>query len=231
MAGVYEHIRLDKNQPFYYGIFEDKYRPFEKTRRNNLWDKIVAKTDYKINIIKEGLTWEEACQMERDLIKQYGRIDKGTGILTNLTDGGDGTVGLIRSEEHSNKISKSLTGRKLSEEHKKKVGIGKIGTKDSEDTIHKKSDAKKGKKPNNYGKKRSTNAITGTTKSLYGNQYAAGENNSKTTLTTEDVIYIKKMWKSDCLINNSKSLAEKFNISVNSVWSIATNRRWKHVQT
>ena len=227
MAGVYEHIRLDKNEPFYYGIFEHKYRPFEKTRRNNLWDKIVTKTNYKINIIKEGLTWEEACQMERDLIKQYGRIDKGTGILTNLTDGGDGTVGLIRTEEHRNKISKSLTGLIRSEESKLKQGISRTGMKDSEDTIRKKSYVKKCKKPNNYGKKYKSENIS---KCLIGNQDAAGESNHKTTLSTEDVIYIKKMWKSDCPINNSKSLALKFNISINSVWSIATNRRWKHVQ-
>jgi hypothetical protein len=227
MAGVYEHIRLDKNEPFYYGIFEDKYRPFERTRRNNLWNKIVAKTPYEVKILKEGLTWEEACQMERDLIKKYGRIDQGTGILTNLTDGGDGTVGLTRTEEHCNKISKSLTGLIRSEESKLKQSFSRKGTNDTEETRVKKSNAKKGKKPNNFGKKYKSENIS---KRLIGNQYAAGENNGKTKLTTEDVIFIKKMWKSDCPINNSKSLAEKFNISINSVWSIATNKRWKHIQ-
>ena len=230
MAGLYKHIRLDKNEPFYIGIFEDKRRPFEKSRRNNLWDKIVAKTNYKVEIIEEGLTWEEVCQMEKDLIKKYGRIDKGTGILTNLTDGGDGAVGLIRSEEHCNKISESLTGRKLTEEHKKNTSEGRMGIKDSQETKSKKSLIKKGKKPNNFGKKRSASAIEGTTKTLYGNQYAAGENNHKSKLKTEDVIFIKKMWKSDCPIYGSDALAKKYNISSNSVWSIATNRRWKHVQ-
>jgi hypothetical protein len=159
MAGVYEHIRLDKNQPFYYGIFKKEYRPFEKTRRNNLWDKIVAKTDYKINIIKEGLTWEEACQMERDLIKQYGRIDKGTGILANLTDGGDGTVGLIRTEEHTKKISESQKGKTYSKETKEKIALGMMeyakingpwnkGKKTSDETKRKLSEAKKGKTGN-----------------------------------------------------------------------------------
>jgi len=226
MAGVYIHIRKDKNEPFYVGIYENKYRPFEKTRRNDIWDKIVSKTEFDIKIIREGLTWDEACQMERDLIKQYGRINLNTGILANLTDGGDGAVGLIRTEEHIRKISESLTGRKLSDDHKKNVSLGSIGKKLSEDTKHKQSIVKKGKKPNNYGKKYKSENIS---KCLIGNQYASGESNHKTTLTTEDVIFIKKNWHPDSSEFNSMTLSKKFNISSQSVWAIATNRRWKHV--
>jgi hypothetical protein len=179
MAGVYTHIRKDKNKPFYHGIFEDPYRPFEKSRRNSIWDKIVSKTEYEVIILAENLTWEEACQMERELIRRDGRIDMGNGCLANMTDGGDGAVGLIRTEEHCNKISKSLTGKIRSEESKDKQSITRTGFKDSDETKIKKSFAKKGKKPNNFGKKRSQSAIEGTTKSLFGNQYAAGEKNSK----------------------------------------------------
>jgi hypothetical protein len=229
MAGVYKHIRKDKNEPFYFGIFKNQYRPYEKSRRNDIWDKIVAKTEYEVQIIKEGLTWEEACQMEKDLINEYGRIDKGTGILANLTDGGDGAVGLIRTEEHCKKISESLTGRQLSEEHKKNTSEGRKGIKDSKETKIKKSIAKKGNKPNNYGKPRSQSAINGTTKTLYGNTYSAGENNHKTNITNEIAIYIKTNWKSKCLVNGTKSLSQKFGISENSVWAIATNKRWIHV--
>lgn len=180
MAGVYKHIRKDTNKPFYFGIFENQYRPYEKSRRNDIWDKIVAKTDYEVQIIKEGLTWEEACQMERDLIKEYGRIDKGTGILANLTDGGDGTVGLVRTEEHCDKISKALKGRKLSQDSKDKVSQTLKeyfksnenpwkGKKHSEETKQKLSNSHKGKPANpnsisamvkaNKGKKRSPETI------------------------------------------------------------------------
>jgi hypothetical protein len=229
MAGVYIHIRKDKNEPFYVGIYENKYRPFEKTRRNDIWDKIVSKTEFDIKIIREGLTWDEACQMERDLIKQYGRINLNTGILANLTDGGDGAVGLIRTEEHCNKISESLTGKIRTEESKSKQGKSRTGLKDSDETKLKKSLAKKGKRPNNFGKNRSQSAIEGTRKSLFGNLHAAGEKNSKTNLTTDDVIYIKKNWDPDSTEFNSKILSQKFNISMTSVWAIATNRRWRHV--
>lgn len=230
MAGVYEHFRLDKKEPFYFGIFKNKFRPFEKARRNGIWDKIVSKTKYDVKIIKEGLTWEAACQMERDLIKQYGRIDKGNGILANLTDGGDGAVGLIRTEEHSRKISESLSGKVRSEESIKKQSESRRGLKDSEITKSKKSLAKKGKKPNNYGKKMPDSHRLNISERNKGNKYAAGENNGKTTLTLNDVIFIKKMWNPNCPINNSKQLAKKYNISVISVWAIATNRRWSHVK-
>jgi hypothetical protein len=159
MAGVYTHIRKDKNEPFYHGIFEDPYRPFEKSRRNSIWDKIVSKTEYEVVILKENLTWEDACQMEKELIQRDGRIDLGTGCLANMTDGGDGAVGLIRTEEHSRKISESQKGKIVSEETKSKVSEGlkkyfqdnpgiQKGRTVSEDTRKKLSKAKKGQPAN-----------------------------------------------------------------------------------
>jgi hypothetical protein len=44
------------------------------------------------------------------LIDFWGRKDNGTGILRNLTDGGEGCSGAILSEETKKKISKSLQG-------------------------------------------------------------------------------------------------------------------------
>ena len=43
-------------------------------------------------------------------IKLYGRINKKTGILTNLTDGGDGCLGLIVSEKNKKKHSLRMSG-------------------------------------------------------------------------------------------------------------------------
>ena len=42
------------------------------------------------------------------MIRRYGRKDNETGILRNLTDGGEGAPGVIRSEENRKKISKSV---------------------------------------------------------------------------------------------------------------------------
>lgn len=63
MYYLYRHIRLDKNEPFYIGIgtiqiIENKYhyysRSKEKSNRNIIWNRIVAKTKYKIDILLES---------------------------------------------------------------------------------------------------------------------------------------------------------------------------------
>lgn len=115
MAYVYRHIRLDKNEPFYIGIGSDFIykRANEKARRSNLWKKIIAKTDYDIEILFDDITYDEAKIKEIEFIKLYGRIDIGNGTLTNLTDGGDGSMN--PSKEARLKMSKAHKGRKNSD--------------------------------------------------------------------------------------------------------------------
>lgn len=125
MAYVYRHIRLDKNIPFYIGIGNDNsfIRANEKSRRNNIWNKIVSKSDYEVEIIFDNVDWDFACEKEKELIKLYGRIDLGNGSLSNLTDGGEGAKNRIyvTSEETKKKISLAHKGKKLSESTKLKL--------------------------------------------------------------------------------------------------------------
>lgn len=126
---VYRHRRLDTNQVFYVGIGKSKYRANQKgNRRSDLWNKIVNKTDYIIEIVAEVESWELACELEELLIQEYGRINLGAGTLANLTDGGEGAVGRILTEDHKSKISKTLIGHKHSEETIKKISESKKGT-------------------------------------------------------------------------------------------------------
>jgi hypothetical protein len=148
---LYRHIRLDKNEVFYIGIGYKKdgkrhQRPQRKSGRNNLWNKITNKTDWKWEIMIDDLTLSEAQEKEKEFIKLYGRINLKTGTLSNLTDGGEGTEGLKLSdevrhklsliprksgwnhtEETKNKISKSCIGRKLSDEVKQKISQSHCG--------------------------------------------------------------------------------------------------------
>ena len=57
--------------------------------------------------------WEDALSEETRLIAYYGRIDIGTGILTNNTNGGEGTRGIVRviSEETRRKMSEGQRRR------------------------------------------------------------------------------------------------------------------------
>ncbi len=152
MAYVYRHIRLDKNEVFYIGIGSDDYfyRAKSKKNRNKHWKNIVNNTDYKIEIILDNLTKEEACKKEIEFIKLYGRNNLQKGSLCNLTDGGDGIKGHIFSEETKQKIRKKLKGIKLSEHHKANISKGQIGSKRTIETRKKMSE--KTKEAYNNGK-------------------------------------------------------------------------------
>lgn len=95
MYCVYTHIRLDNKQIFYVGIGNHK-RAYDKSSRNNHWKHIVNKCGYSVSIVVDDLSWQEACSWEKYLIGLYGRRDKNTGSLVNMTDGGEGTVGSPR---------------------------------------------------------------------------------------------------------------------------------------
>lgn len=148
---LYRHIRLDKNEPFYIGIGNDR-RPYTKSNRNSVWKSIVSKTDYRVDILFDDLTLEEANEKEKEFILLYGRIDLGTGTLCNLTSGGQitqhseetrkkiskrhkGRKGRPLSEEHKNKLIEVNTGRVVSEETKKKISLSNKGRKNSDEAI------------------------------------------------------------------------------------------------
>jgi hypothetical protein len=161
---TYAYLREDRT-PYYIG----------KGKGRRLYDKgkgEVGKPKDKSRIIylKQNLTEEEAFRHEIYMIAVFGRIDLGTGILRNLTGGGDGSSGYIHNEEALKKISDAMKGKSahnkgkspseetkrklseahkgktLSEEHKRKLSVMGKGKTFSEQTRRKLSEAKKGKK-------------------------------------------------------------------------------------
>jgi len=124
-------------------------RPSRKDGRNIWWHRTVEKHgSYKIDIVENMLTNEEAIELEMFLISEAK--DAGWN-LCNLTDGGEGLRGFNHSEESRQKMKisnkgKAPKGHKLSEEHKAKLSLAKKGKRLSEE--HKKilSEAQKGRK-------------------------------------------------------------------------------------
>jgi hypothetical protein len=104
---------LDTNEIFYVGMGSNK-RATSLNNRNELWKRIVNKTEYVVEIVSENLTWEDACELECLLIKEYGRLDDKTGKLCNFTNGGDGSVGIVRSQKTRKLLSDALKNRKFS---------------------------------------------------------------------------------------------------------------------
>ena len=122
-AYVYTHTRLDNNEVFYVGIgTQDKYKRASRVHyRTNYWNNIVKKCGWKVDIVFDNLSWEDACKKEKELILKYGRIDLGTGTLVNLTDGGDGNFGRKASKETRQKMSNKKKGVPLSQKHKDNI--------------------------------------------------------------------------------------------------------------
>jgi hypothetical protein len=139
MAYLYRHIRIDKNLPFYVGIgSDDKFgRAHDKHRRNKKWFNIVAKTDYKVQIVLMDISLDEAKEKEIEFIKLYGRSDKGEGTLCNLTDGGEGNPGRIVTDEWRKNKSIEQKGRLKSEEFKQKRRVYMTGKQMPLETIEK----------------------------------------------------------------------------------------------
>jgi len=104
---VYAYLR-ENGTPYYIGKGKGK-RAYRKGDREIL----PPNNRDKIKIILQNLTEEQAFSNERDFILFYGRKDNNTGILRNLTDGGEGASGRKLSEETKNKMRKSSKDLRL----------------------------------------------------------------------------------------------------------------------
>lgn len=162
MPYVYRHIRLDKNEPFYIGIGSDSNykRAYCIQKRNNIWYKIVKKSLYEVEILLDNLTWNHACIKEKEFIKLYGRKNLKTGILSNLTDGGEVVLGLKFTDDSRIKMSFAQKNKKpISEKTrinmrkatlKRDSGAYLRGKKQSEETKLKRSQSLIGVKKIKY---------------------------------------------------------------------------------
>lgn len=117
MSYVYIHTRLDTNEIFYIGISSNnnngKYtRAFSQKRRGKFWKDLTKNILYKVDIIFDNLTWEDACSKEIELINKYGRRDLSLGTLVNLTNGGDGVNGYQHNDERILKLKINAIGGK-----------------------------------------------------------------------------------------------------------------------
>jgi hypothetical protein len=150
MAYVYTHTRLDKNEVFYVGIGSDSKGKYTRSKRTDnrsvYWKQVYSKTKISIEIVSDNISWKNACEIESYLIMFFGRKDLCKGSLVNLTNGGDGAFGAIRSPETRERIRISSTGRKQSKEQIEKRRLSRIGYKASAETIEKMRLSQMGKK-------------------------------------------------------------------------------------
>jgi hypothetical protein len=149
MAIVYEHIRNDTNEVFYVGMGEEEKRAFSKHGRNPHWKNIVNKVGYTVNIVYKDIEHKEAKKIEILLIEKYGRKNLGIGNLVNMTDGGEGALGHIVSDDIRQKLSEAGKGKKQSSEtiaKRVEKTLGKTRSKEARQKMSEGSKCRKGVK-------------------------------------------------------------------------------------
>jgi len=114
---TYAFMRKD-GTPYYIGKGRDR----RWKRGHNVFVPPVE----RVLFLKTGLVEEDAFRHEIYMIAVLGRKDVGTGILRNITDGGEGLSGYVFSDESKAKISSALTGR-LYPERGQKISVALTG--------------------------------------------------------------------------------------------------------
>ena len=154
---VYAYLRKD-GTPYYIG--KGKGRRITATHNVS-----VPKNKSDIVFLECNLTEIGALALERRMIAWYGRKDLGTGILRNLTDGGEGASGAIRSDRHKQIL--------------REMKLGKSRSADTIEKIKNNTPRLTGEKNGMYGKTHSQNTLDKIRQKATGKKYSSETNAKK----------------------------------------------------
>jgi predicted GIY-YIG superfamily endonuclease len=106
----YKSGKLDEGL-FYIGVTKNirtRYSSHKSKKSNPIKKSYIKKYGFQIKVLYEFNSYEDALERETFLIRWFGRIADGSGILANI---------LIEQED----ISKSNIGKKFSSEHRSRM--------------------------------------------------------------------------------------------------------------
>jgi group I intron endonuclease len=176
-----------------------------------------GKENFDISVIEECESEEKALEREMFWIAEYKtNICKyGNQFGYNLTDGGEGISGNVRSPESRKKMSEASRGRPKSEFHKEQLRLAKVGAKLSPE--HKANIGKAGigrKQPESAKLKLSINHT--------------GENNPQAVLNEQKVREIRILFVENTLSN--KEISVKYGVAPRTIRDIKNGISWRHVK-
>lgn len=215
--GKYQYKNFEfEFEPFYVGLGKKKridrhieYAKYKerkneyKTLKDNIILKILKNEKDPIRFkLYENITLESAIRLEKCLIKLIGRRDKKLGTLSNLTDGGEGTIGKIYTDielEKRREISKKLwkdgvfNNRNINGENN--GFYNKIHSNDTKNKIKNTiGDSRKGEKNANYGRKwTEEQRILASNRQKENHSHLLGENNPTKRPEVRKNISLSKM--------------------------------------
>lgn len=177
--------------------------------------------NFSIEIIEKNIDESFILDRERYWIDHFkSNVSKfGNDFGYNLTDGGEGTSGLLWSEDSKNKIRGEKNhnfDKNISQSMKENnpdifVGInnGFYGKKHSEETIF----FLKNREISDEQRRKSSEGTR-------------GSNSPFAKLTEENVLIIRKMFSEG---NSQANIAKLFNVKRNTINQIVHRKRWTHI--
>ena len=135
---VYEHLKADTGEVFYVGKGCRK-RAKDKDNRSKYWSNIINKHGFKVRYVVKNVDEEFAFFVEEERIDQLKRL----GVkLCNLTNGGEGSSGLIMPQSAKDMISRANKGKTIPDWQRKKASESLKKIKKTPEWIQKIVDAK-----------------------------------------------------------------------------------------
>ena len=217
-----DSARGPKYSPYYIGKGQER-RAFNQHKR------IIRANDRSyIAFVQEGLTEADAFLLETYCIQMYGRIDLGTGILHNRTNGGEGTSGVVISEgqrqERSERVRKEkhpLWGKKRPEEHRRRMSEAHMGMKLSEETKQKLSKANKGSNNSQWGKR-------GNLSPCWGKQHSEETRNKISNARRKYLYELIDANNKIYTTNNLTIFGKQHDLNASHLFSVVTGKRKHH---
>jgi hypothetical protein len=194
---TYAYLREDRT-PYYVGRGKGR-RAFDKSHN------VKVPTKDRILFLKTGLTFAKSVQHEVYMIAVLGRKDLGTGILRNVTDGGEGTLGYRHSRDTRAEMSRTRVGRLHSSEAKARIQTG-LTIAWAEGRHHDISGENNPNADGHHGEKNGRSKLTDDDRRQIALEYTPGKKNGQN--------------------GNCSELATRYGVGMSQIRRIARNPRW-----